>query len=152
MAREKVCHNKTGDTMEFEVQMTSMTLDFSSDSFLLHKLLENCFEIICHEALHEGMCLWEFMWAPSRFVWVLPDAALFPFRVVLGSGQTLWDKCKVFSMVLFTGAGVEGLWLLVSVCICVCQNPPEAPVVLCKAVMRGEEKETEKRRWLTVAL
>lgn len=128
--------------MELEVQMTSMTLDFSSDSFLLHKLLENCFEIICREPLHKGMCLWEFMWAPSQFGWVLPDAALFPFRVVLGSGQTL----SFFHGSFHWGRGgrvvlVGGLCVFVSA-----RTPPEALVVLCKAVLRGEEKETEKRR------
>lgn len=31
MAREKDCCNKTRDTMELEVQMTSRTLNFSSN-------------------------------------------------------------------------------------------------------------------------
>lgn len=38
-----------------------------------------------------------------------------------------------------------GLCLLVPVCVGVCQNPCEVPIVLCKGVLRGEEKETEKR-------
>lgn len=129
--------------MEFEVQMTSMTLDFSSDSFLLHKLLENCFEIICREALHEGMCLWEFMWAPSQFGWVLPNAALFPFRVMLGSGQTL----SFFHGSFHWGRG--GRVVLVGVCVYLClPEPPRGLSCALQSCFEGRGKRNREKEMI----
>lgn len=68
--------------MEIEMQMTSMTLDFSSGSFPLCKLLENCFEIICWQGLRyrgRKYVLVAIRMGSFPFEWALLDAALFPF-------------------------------------------------------------------------
>lgn len=118
MAQEKDCCNKTRDAMELEVQMTSMTLDFSSDSFLLCNLLEKWFEIICHEALHEGMCL---------------EIRVGSFPVWVGAAwccSLSFSMCACLALVKVSFFpwyfSLEQGWVvLVDVCVCLCL--PESP-------------------------
>lgn len=104
-----------------------MTVDFSSGSFPLCKLLENCLEITCRQAL---CCRGRrYLFVEIRYV-LLPSFSrccllLLSFLFcgcMLGPGQTLRSFHGTFHW------DSSGIFVLVGVCVH--QNPCEVPVML----------------------
>lgn len=141
MTRKKGC-NKTRDTMQSKLQVTSVTLGFSSDSFLMCKLLKNCFEIIylalrCsawRDASVEIRVSSFPIWVGAAWCCSLSFATCACLTLV---------KPSVFSMVFFTRAGMGcACWCL---CVFMSARTPVRSQLWSAKLFWGERKKKQTK-------